>query len=90
MGAITLKLDPSRLTNPNLDLRYLLPDLLVEESGGLLRGNGYDYETGSDTMLIHLLSDDVGRAAAFIADFVESTQVLGNDLKTAVEMVVES
>ena len=90
MGAITLKLDPLRLTNPDLDLRYLLPDLLAQESEGLLRVDGYDYETGSDIMLIYFTTDDVRRAAAFIADFAGRTQVLDNDLKPAMEIVIES
>jgi hypothetical protein len=89
MHTITLKLFPERLANPDLDIRYLLPDLLVEKSGGLIRDDGYDYEVGTDAMLIYLLTEDVERAAALITDFIESTQVLGNNLKEGLEILID-
>lgn len=90
MRTIILKLFPDRLVNPNLDIRYVLPDLLAEKSGGLIQDDGYDYEAGSDAMLIYLLTPDVKRAISFITDFVENTEVLGNDLKRGLEIVAES
>jgi len=89
MHTIILKLFPARLKNPDLDLRYVLPDLLVEKSGGLIEDVGYDYEDGSDTMLIYLDTEELDRALAYITDLVENTQVLGNDLKEGMEIVVD-
>ena len=43
MPTIALRLDPRELINPDLDIRYALPDLLVERSGGVLSDDGYDY-----------------------------------------------
>jgi hypothetical protein len=90
MHTIILKLFPSRLANPNLDIRYVLPDLLVEKSEGQIEDGGYDYEAAADTMLIYLLTEDLERAIGCITDLVEGTQVLGNDLKEGMEIVIES
>jgi hypothetical protein len=43
MAMVMLQLDPARLSNPDLDIRYALPDLLVERSSGRLTDDGYDY-----------------------------------------------
>ena len=43
MPKIALRLDPGRLENSDLDIRYALPDLLVERPGGALADGGYDY-----------------------------------------------
>jgi hypothetical protein len=88
MPTIILKLIPSRLTNPDLDLRYLLPDLLAERSGGLIVDDGYEYEDGSDALLIYLRTEDLKRALAAIADLVEGTRVLGNELREGLEVIV--
>jgi hypothetical protein len=90
MHTIILKFFPARLTNPDLDLRYILPDLLVKKSGGLIEDGGYDYEAETDTMLIYLLTEDLERAVSCITDVVEKTQVLGNDLRGGIELVFDS
>ena len=44
MNSLVLTLDPKKLRNPDLDLRYVVPDLLTVRSNGNVRDNGYDYE----------------------------------------------
>jgi hypothetical protein len=44
MEKLVLKLDAAKLKNPDLDLRYVIPDLLTECSNGNIKDNGYDYE----------------------------------------------
>ena len=44
MKNLVLTLDPEKLQNPDLDLRYVIPDLLSARSDGNIRDNGYDYE----------------------------------------------
>ena len=34
MGSIIIKLNPKKLTNPDLDLRYLIPDKIEEATNG--------------------------------------------------------
>jgi hypothetical protein len=90
MRTIIIKLMPARLSNPDLDIRYVLPDLIVEKSRGRIKSDGYDYESGSDAMLIYLLAEDVEEAVTCITDVLESTPVLGNDVRGAAEVIVES
>jgi len=40
--SIVIQLDPKLLVNPDADLRYLLPDLIVERSQGSIADDGYD------------------------------------------------
>ena len=84
MPSIVIKLYPERLADPNLDLRYALPDLIGEKSGNLLRDDGYDYGDGSGTMLVYLVTEDLEKALPFVLDMVENEVVLGNVLKDAV------
>jgi hypothetical protein len=44
MNSLILTLDPEKLENPDLDLRYAIPDLLKVQSEGNIDDNGYDYE----------------------------------------------
>ena len=56
MGNIAIRLNPQKLTNPDLDIRYALPDLVNEHTGSRIRDDGYDYDTESDNTLIVYLS----------------------------------
>jgi hypothetical protein len=43
MQTILITLDSEKMDNPDLDIRYLLPDRIDEYTGGAVRDNGYDY-----------------------------------------------
>ncbi len=88
MPTIVIRLDPARLANPDLDLRYLLPDLAVERSGGMLGDEGYDYEEtpgapddASPALLIFLGASDPGAGIRHVLELLEGTRLLGNDLR---------
>ena len=68
----------------------MLPDLLAERSGGLIEDGGYEYEDGSDALLICVQTEDLDRALVEIASLVEGERVLGNDLRDGMEVVVPS
>ncbi|HSZ57807.1 MAG TPA: hypothetical protein VK797_19245 [Tepidisphaeraceae bacterium] len=42
IAAIIVQFDAAKLDNPDLDIRYVLPDLLVSRAGGLRSDGGYD------------------------------------------------
>ncbi len=89
MHTIILKLDPERLENPDLDIRYILQDLLVARSGGTIEDDGYDYaQDGTATLLLFLKVSDLEAALKCIIDVVENIRVLGNDLKNRVVVMV--
>jgi hypothetical protein len=51
MHTIAIKLHAEHLANPDLDIRYVLPNLLKERSGGIISDDGYDY-VGDDNDLV--------------------------------------
>jgi hypothetical protein len=80
--AALLQLDPARLSNPDLDIRYVLPDLLIERSAGRLTDDGYDYagEGSAPCLLLFLRTDDVSAAIPGVIEVLKSERVLENDL----------
>ena len=54
MPTVAIQLDPSRLTNPDLDIRYVLPDQLEEDSASAVSDDGYDYGRTSDRLTLFL------------------------------------
>ncbi len=83
MPTILIRLEPARLANPDADLRYVLPDRLVEASRGRLRDDGFDYEDGTDAMLVFLAADDLAAVLPDVIDLLENHDVLGNRLADA-------
>ena len=43
MSAIIISMDSREMENPDLDIRYTLPDRIEEWSGGAVSDDGYDY-----------------------------------------------
>jgi hypothetical protein len=84
MYSIVIKIDPAKLLDANLDMRYALPDLIAERSGNFIQDDGYDYALQSDAMLVYLTTDDLQKALPIVIDIVENATVLGNCLKDAV------
>ena len=78
MPTIILQLDPAQLTNPDTDLRYVLPNLLISLSQGLLTDDGYDYI--NNHLLIFLQTQSPNTALPQILSFLASNRVLSNDL----------
>jgi hypothetical protein len=90
MQTIMLRLNPEKLANPDLDIRYVLPDLLVEKSNSLIIDNGYDYEDfGNRAMLLYLQTNNLEKALVCINDLITNTKVLDNDLSDAVEIILD-
>jgi hypothetical protein len=83
MATVILQIDPARLANPDLDLRYVLPDLLVERSSGRLADDGFDYaaeDGAAPCLLLFLRAADVAGAVPVIVEVLTSERVLDNDL----------
>jgi hypothetical protein len=82
VATIILQLDPARLSNPDLDIRYHLPDLLITRSSGRLSDDGYDYSSDrlAPFLLLFLHTDDPDAVISVVIDVLKSERVLGNDL----------
>ena len=46
MQTIIITLDSRKMDNPDLDIRYILPDRIDEYTEGQITDNGFDYITG--------------------------------------------
>ena len=89
MSGIIVRLIPGALTNPDLDIRRVLPDLIVARSGGAIRDDGYDYASDGVALLLFLRADRPVEAVASVLDVIENIRVLGNDLRRAAVVTVE-
>ena len=85
MATILIRLEPEKLDNPDLDLRYRIPDQLEKHTEGAIDGkaSGYDY-TDSDAMLILMPVKKLSKKLIEqVISFVETERVLKNDLRKA-------
>jgi hypothetical protein len=78
-GAIAIKLDPSQMSNPDADLRYLIPDRIEELTDKAIRPDGYDY-LDDDSMVIFLASDDPKADVPKVMEILQSERFLGNNI----------
>ncbi len=89
MQTIIITLDSTQMDNPDLDIRYLLPDRIDEYTGGAVRDNGYDY-LDNDVMALWLETEDAAGNVEKVISLIESEEILENDLtKAAVVYISE-
>jgi hypothetical protein len=89
MPTVALRLDPRELVNPDLDIRYALPDLLIEQSGGVLSDDGYDYVGDAPYLLVFLKTSNIEKRIAYVLNMIETCQVLDNDLKGSIVVALD-
>jgi len=89
MPTIYVRLDPRKLANPDTDLRYVLPDLICEESCGEVKDDGFDYVGDAPYLLLFMKTDDIERGLLWVLDVLEHDTTLGNDFLQAAVVAVE-
>lgn len=92
MATIILKLHPEHLENPDADLRYVVPDVLAERSGGVIADSNisaFDYLDGTNEMVLYLEVTDVARAAQVILETLAGERIMGNDLRPGCTVGIE-
>ena len=87
MQTILILLDSEKMENPDLDIRYLLPDRIDEYTDGQIRDNGYDYLDG-DVMGIWLETEDAEANVEKVIELITSEQILENDLSKSAEIYI--
>ncbi len=87
MQTILIVLDSEKMDNPDLDIRYLLPDRIQEYTDGQIVDNGYDY-LNSDEMGIWLDTDDAAQNVEKVIELIKSEQILDNDLSRVAEIYI--
>lgn len=94
MQTIIIVLDPEKLENPDLDLRYCIPDRIEEVSNGAIQDNGYDYidieerKPGSSLLGIWLKTESASETWPFILKLFQDEKFMENDLSQSVEILI--
>lgn len=78
MQTIIIKLDSRKMENPDLDIRYTLPDILERITSGRISDNGYDYITEYE-LGIWLATDNAKEMLSVVSDLIRND----NNLKSA-------
>lgn len=89
MATIAIRLDPARLANPDTDIRYSLPDILAERSGGSIEDDGYDYVGPQSYLVVYLKSSRLEQDLSVILDVIESVPIAGCILKSGAAIAIE-
>ncbi len=91
MGSIVIKLNPQNLTNPDADLRYLIPDKIAEKTLGKVTNNGYDYLNDEvSSLAIFLQSAAPQEDVISVCDILRSNIFKGNQIYEAAELFVSA
>lgn len=86
---IALRINPQLLGNPDADVRYQQPDLIVERSGKTISEDGYDYVGIEAFLVLYFKATELESAIACILDIVKHEHVLGNNLKDCTVVAVD-
>lgn len=91
MQTIVVKLDPALLANPDLDLRYEIPEAIEIYTQGKIVERGYDYlEDENNSMTIWLGCDDASVAYLEVLECFKEQKILDNDLTQCVKIYISA
>ncbi len=87
--SVVLRLDPSLMDNPALEVRGELESMVRTASPGLVfDDDGYGFARNSDAMLLSYATSEPDRLVEGIVNVLARTRVLGNDLGPAAMVAV--
>ena len=89
MQTIIIVLNPGKMENTDLDIRYALPERIEEMTGGLVKDNGYDYLVNND-LGIWLETEDSEKYVEDVISLIKSERILENDLSMACEIYISA
>ena len=87
METIIIKLDSKKLENPDLDIRYDLPDRIAEYTDNKVTDNGYDYLTDTE-LAVWLAAEDAEKAYGDVVELLKKEKFCDNDLSATAEVYV--
>lgn len=93
MQTIIVLLNPGKLENPDMDLRYCIPDRIQEVSNSVIQDNGYDYidtEEGQPGPLmgIWLETENASENWRMISELFQNEKFKGNDLSKSAQIYI--
>ncbi|MBN2527054.1 MAG: hypothetical protein JXR76_11725 [Deltaproteobacteria bacterium] len=87
MARLIIKLSPEKLSNPDADLRYDIPNILAERTGGSLEDDGYDY-LDDNSMVIHMVSHHPDTDVPRAIEILQTETIHGNHILDAALIVL--
>jgi hypothetical protein len=89
MQTIIIKLDSQKLVNPDLDMRYTIPDYIEAYTDGVVTDNGYDYvnEDGNE-LAIWLDTQDAAAQVQNVIHCLKTKRFCGNDLSQTAQIYI--
>lgn len=87
MQTIIIVLDSKKMTNPDLDIRYALPERIEEYTNNLIKDNGYDYLSNTELGL-WLETDDSVNNVEKIIQLIKTEIILENDLSQIADIFI--
>ena len=81
MGSIAIVLNPEKLKNPDLDLRYILPDTISELTKGEITDDGYDYlDDKANSLVIFMKSINPRKDINTVISILKNNSFIDNNL----------
>ena len=89
MQSIVISMDSRKMENPDLDIRYTLPDRIEEWSQGAVQDNGYDYVGEEGHILaVWLKTEDAEGWWPKILELLKTEKFEDNDLSQSAQVLV--
>ena len=85
MQTIGIVLDPGKMSNPDLDIRYDLPERIEEYTDGKVKESASD-----ERMVIWLDTEDAQKNVGDVIQLISSEMILDNDLTEAAEIYIST
>ena len=87
MQTIIIVLNAEKMSNPDLDIRYTLPERIEKYTNHRAKDNGYDYISGTKLGL-WLETDNSVNNAEKIIQLINTERFLENDLSKVAEIYI--
>lgn len=87
MGSIMIKLNPGKLANADLDLRYVIPEKIEEVTAKKITDNGYDY-LKDNSIAIFLKSANPRDDVNTVLEVLKNNVFLENNIYETAEVSV--
>ena len=93
MQTIIVLLNPGKLENADLDLRYCIPYRIEEVSNSLIQDNGYDYIDTKEgdpgpLMGIWLKTENAHENWHIVSELFQREKFIGNDLSLSAQIYI--
>ena len=89
MAAIVISMDSRKMKNPDLDIRYLLPDRVEEWSEGAVTDDGYDYvDEDGHILAVWLETEDAEGWWPKVVELLKTEQFMDNDLSQSALVLI--